>query len=184
LVSIVLTLAGAAAVQIRGLDGTMLHPFRPAGSANILFFISADCPISNSYAPEIQRLCAHYGSLGVGCSLMYEDVGLSGAAVRKHLREYGYKNAAAAIDATRAVSHEALAEVTPEAVLVDAKGAIRYRGRIDNLYADLGKPRRIVTVHDLRDAVDAVLAGKTVTNSETQSLGCSIVEPESLRKQK
>src|SRR6516225_4855116 len=97
LLSSVLTLMSAAAsFQIRDVDGTLLHPFRPAGSANILFFISVDCPISNSYAPEIQRLCDHYASQGVGCSLMYEDSDLRAAAVRKHLREYGYKATPAA----------------------------------------------------------------------------------------
>jgi thiol-disulfide isomerase/thioredoxin len=171
-------------IQIRDMNGTLSNPFRPVGKANILFFISTDCPISNSYAPEIQRLCKRYGNEGVGCSLMYEDVGLSIGAVRKHLDEYGYKGIAAAIDGDRKVSSLAKAEVTPEAVVVDAAGQIRYRGRIDNFYTDFGKPRQQVTVHDLADALDAVLAGRAVTTPETQPVGCYIVDPKLLRKQK
>ena len=185
LLSSFLTLMSAAAsVQIRGVDGTLIHPFNPAGGANILFFISVDCPISNSYAPEIQLLCERYAKQGVGCSLMYEDVGLSAGAVRRHLQEYGYKGIPAAIDGERKVSSRAKADVTPEAVVIDAKGEIRYRGRIDNFSADLGKPRQQVTVHDLSDALDAVLTGRAVINAETQPLGCSIVDPKLLRKQK
>ena len=83
LLSSVLTLMSAAAsLQIRGVDGAWFHPFDPAGRANILFFISVDCPISNSYAPEIQRLCERYGKQGVGCALMYEDVDLNGGIIR------------------------------------------------------------------------------------------------------
>jgi hypothetical protein len=177
-------MSAAASFQIRGVDGASLHPFDPAGSANILFFVSVDCPISNSYAPEIQKLCERYGKQGVGCALMYEDLDLSAGTVRKHLQEYAYKGIPAAIDAERKVSGRAKADVTPEAVIVDAKGEIRYRGRIDNFYADFGKPRQQVTVHDLSDALDAVLAGRTVANPETQALGCTIVDARTLRKQK
>src|SRR5215471_5793515 len=184
LYSVLTLMRAAASFQIRGVDGAFLHPYTPAGSANILFFISVDCPISNSYAPEIQRLCEQYGKQGVGCALMYEDLDLSPATVRKHLQEYGYKAIPAAIDAERKVSRRAKADVTPEAVVVDAKGEIRYRGRIDNFYADFGKARQQVTVHDLSDALDAVLAGRAVANPETQPLGCYIVDSKPLRKQK
>ena len=72
--------------------------------------------------------------------------------------------------------------MTPEAVVIDSRGEIRYRGRIDNFYADLGKPRQQVTARDLRDALDAVLAGRTVPNPETRALGCAIVPPDILGK--
>src|SRR5262245_32903649 len=82
--------ATTTAIPIRGIDGNSMSPFRPAGKANVLFFISSDCPVSNSYAPEIQRLCSAFSSKGVGCSLYYEDVGIQPAAVRTHLQEYRY----------------------------------------------------------------------------------------------
>ena len=173
--------AAAASVEIRDLDNRLLNLFRPEGRANVLFFISSDCPISNSYAPEIQRLCGEYRARGVGCSLMYEDVGVDANAVRKHRSEYGYGGIPAAIDARRKIAGQAHATVTPEAVVVDTRGEIRYRGRIDNFYADLGKPRQQVTAHDLRDALDAVLAGRTVPNPETRALGCAIVPPDILK---
>lgn len=86
------------------------------------------------------------------------------------------------IDRDRTIAGRAKASVTPEAVLVDARGEIRYRGRIDNRYVDLGKPRRVVTVHDLREALDAVLAGKPVPHPETTALGCHIVSRDFERK--
>jgi thiol-disulfide isomerase/thioredoxin len=154
----------------------------PPGGIRVQFFISSDCPISNSYAPVIQRLCGEYGAKGIGCSLVYEDVGLTAASMQKHLAEYGYARIAAVIDTTRKLAKRAGATVTPEAVVVDRRGEIRYRGRIDNFYADLGKPRQQVTAHDLRDALDAVLAGRTVANPETKAWGCYIVPPDILKK--
>ena len=153
-----------------------------SGSVKVQFFISSDCPISNSYAPEIQRLCSEYGNKGVECSLVYEDVGLDTTAMRKHLHEYRYDGMPAVIDSNRKIANRAKATVTPEAVVIDSRGEIRYRGRIDNFYAALGKPRQQVTTHDLRDALDAVLAGKPVPNPETKALGCYIVPPDILGK--
>ena len=49
----------AAAPTLRDLNGNLLNLFKPLGAANILFFISSDCPISNGYAPEIQKLVAN-----------------------------------------------------------------------------------------------------------------------------
>jgi hypothetical protein len=64
--------------------------------------------------------------------------------------------------------------VTPEVVLVRPDERIAYRGRIDDYYADLTKPRAQVTVHDWRDALDEVLAGKAVTRPEVPAVGCAI----------
>jgi thiol-disulfide isomerase/thioredoxin len=153
-----------------------------AGPVKVQFFISSDCPISNSYAPEIKRLCGEYGNKGVSCSLVYEDVGLDTTSMRKHLTEYRYDGMPAVIDSNRKIANQARATVTPEAVVIDRKGEIRYRGRIDNFYAALGKPRQQVTDHDLRDALDAVLAGKPVPHPETKALGCYIVPADILGK--
>ena len=83
--------AGGTPVKIRDVDGRWLTPFQPAGKANVVFFVSGECPISNAYAPEIQRLCGQFASQGVGCSLIYEDLPPDTAAARKHLDEYGYR---------------------------------------------------------------------------------------------
>jgi hypothetical protein len=197
-VSLVLALAVTArgtavpAAQILDIEGRALKPFEPAGAAHVMFFIATDCPISNSYAPEIQRVCREYGPRGVGCSLMYEDVDVDADVaprairlddeVRRHLREYRYTGIPAAVDRSRIMAKQAHASVTPQAVVIDRAGAIRYRGRIDNFYAALGKPRQQVTERDLRDALDAVLSGRPVPKAETQALGCHIVDPAILRK--
>ena len=185
--SLLLTAAArGGAVRIVGIDGGTMAPFEPAGAANVLFFVATDCPVSNAYAPEIQRICREYGRKGVACSLMYEDVEIPGTRldeeVRKHLREYQYADMAAAVDRLRAVAKQANASVTPQAVVIDRAGTIRYRGRIDNFYAALGKPRQQVTERDLRQALDAVLAGRPVPRSETEAIGCYIVDPAVLRK--
>lgn len=181
-------LSGSLSWQFLDITGRPLDPFQPAGAANVIFFIATDCPISNSYAPEIQRVCREYGSRGVSCSLIYEDVDTAQSGtrlddeVRRHLHDYRYADIPAAVDRSRTIAKQARASITPQAVVIDRAGTIRYRGRIDNFYAALGRPRQQVTEHDLRNALDAVLAGRPVPKVETEALGCYIVDPAMLRK--
>ena len=62
---------------------------------------------------------------------------------------------------------------TPEVVVIDSEKHLRYRGRIDDQYR-LGGVRKEATSRDLKDALDAVLAGKKVVNAETEVDGCPI----------
>jgi hypothetical protein len=180
--------AASDPLQFRGVNGESIALFAPKGKASAMFFVATDCPISNWYAPTIQQVCRDYAARGVDCTLVYEDVDLAtspsalDAGVRAHLREFRYGSMTAAVDRTRAVAKRANATVTPQVVLVDDRGAIRYRGRIDNAYADLGRPRQHVTSHDLRVSLDALLAGRPVPTPETEALGCYITDPASLRR--
>jgi AhpC/TSA family len=173
---------GPAGPEIRDLAGRMRRPFQPAGAATVLFFVATDCPIANTYAPEIQRICRDYAGRGVECLLIYEDVETATGPrlddqVRRHLREYGYTAIDAAIDRSRTVARAAQATRTPQAVVVGRDGRVVYRGRIDNFYAALGRPRQQVTRRDLREALDASLNGLAVPAPQTEALGCHISNP-------
>ena len=171
---IVMLLGSSLMAQLRDLDGHRLTPFDPSGKAQVIFFVASDCPISNAYAPEIQRVCAAYAPKGVACTLAYEDERIDPTAVKQHLQSYGYHGIPATIDSSRTLANRAGASITPQATLLDERGQVRYRGRIDNFYAALGKPRQQVTSHDLVDALDAVLAGKSVARPRSEPVGCFI----------
>ena len=159
---------------VRDIDGRVHRPFDPAGHVSVLLFVTSDCPISNAYAPEIQSLCQASVARGFRCLLLYEDPGIAASGVRAHRQAYRYARIAAAVDPRGAIAARGGASITPEALVIDRSGTIRYRGRIDNLYADLGRRRPAATVHDLRDAIDAVLAGRQVSTPRTEALGCYI----------
>ena len=171
---VALLVTGTASAQVRDIDGRPFTPFAPADKAHVLVFVATDCPVSNSYAPEIQRVCKAYAAKGVSCSLAYEDVKVDAGAVRAHLDAYGYRGIPAAIDGDRTLADRTHASITPEAIVVDNSGRIRYQGRIDNFYASLGKTRQVVTEHDLVNALDAVLAGRPVPRAKTEAIGCFI----------
>jgi len=164
---------------IRDIDGRAHRPFQPADTVYVLLFVMSDCPISNAYAPEIQRICQTSVAREFRCLLLYEDAQIAAPGVRAHRQAYGYSPIAAAIDARAVTAARAGASIAPEAVVVDRSGTVRYRGRIDNLYADLGRRRQAATVHDLRDALDAVLSGREVSTPRTEAHGCYITRPDS-----
>ncbi len=161
-------------LRVRDINGVERAPFRVERKATALFFVTNDCPVSNYYSHEIRRICEDYGKQGVSCSLVYVDPTLTSEQVRKHAEEYGHGDYPKIVDRRHELVEATGAEVTPTAVVVLRNGSIAYRGRIDNFYADFGKPRRMVTEHDLRDALDAVTAGRQVARSETKPVGCFI----------
>ena len=124
----------------------------------MLIFIRTDCPISNRYAPTIQRLSAQYAGKAAFW-LVYPDKGESSAAIEQHLHEYGYK-LPALHDPQHSLVKLGQAQITPEVAVFDASGQLVYHGRIDNWYQDFGHARRAPTTHELDDAIQAVLAAR------------------------
>lgn len=64
--------------------------------------------------------------------------------------------------------------VTPEVVVMQSDGTIRYQGAIDNWYVALGKHRPEATHHYLQDALDTLLAGRDVAQPRTNAVGCLV----------
>jgi hypothetical protein len=162
-------------LAIHDVNGVERQPLRvDAGLAHVLFFISDECPISNSYAREIARICAGYQSKGVECDLVYVDPAISDDRARRHSAEYGHGDYPKIVDRRHELVKATGVTVTPEAAVIDRHGKVVYRGRIDDSFSALGQPRRPVKDADLRDALDAVIAGKPIEKADTKALGCYI----------
>ncbi len=146
----------------------------PNGHEAVLFFVTNDCPISNAFAPEITRICAEYAPKGADCSLVYVDPTISDETAQAHAKAYGHGPYPKIVDRRHELVKMTGVTITPEVAIVNAAGKVVYRGRIDNSYAALGQARRAPTSHDLRDALDATLAGRPAPNPETKALGCYI----------
>ncbi len=142
-------------------------------TATVFIFLATDCPNSNSYAPEMARLNQEYGSRGVAFYGVYSDPAETPAGVRKHDVDYGIRFPSL-MDSAQILARETGALGTPESVILSPSGKVLYRGRIDDRYAAYGKTRLHVDQHDLRDALDEVLARKPVGHPYEPALGCAI----------
>jgi hypothetical protein len=163
------------AVAVRDIDGVLREPMKvEKGHAEALFFVTNDCPVSNYYSHEIRRICDDYAGRGVGCALVYTDPAMTDAQAREHANEYGHGAYLKIVDRKHDLVKAVGATINPTAVIIRADETIAYRGRIDNSFAAIGKQRRVVTEHEVRDALDAVLAGKPVLKPEAPPIGCYI----------
>jgi peroxiredoxin len=154
----------------------VVHTERELASASavVLFFLAPECPISQGYVPEMNRIAQAYAARDVRVFGVQSDPAASDPEVSRHVAEYKYRFPILKDHRQLLVDH-AGATVTPEAVLMTRAGALRYRGRIDNRIVSLGVRRPQATQFDLRSAVDAVLAGHATGFTRTTAIGCSIV---------
>ena len=157
------------------LDGRPVDPLATETAATVLVFVGTDCPISNRYAPEIQRLSTRYQRDGVQFFLVYVDPQLSSAAIRQHLLQFAY-NLPALRDPEHAVVARSEALVTPQVAVFNADDHLVYSGRIDDRYLDFGQQRPAARTRDLEDALQAVLSGQQPAQARTRAIGCYIAD--------
>ena len=169
-----LTAPAKAKLVFTDINGKNHAPFASAKTKAVVFlFLLRDCPVSNVYTPELTRIHKEYSKKGVSLFLVHPDRDTDAKAAKAHAIEYKL-TAPLVLDHDHKLTRFAGAEVTPEAAVFDGKGLLVYRGRIDNLYADFGKKRAKPTRRDLRETLDALLAGKRLAKRTTKAVGCYI----------
>ena len=166
----------AQEARLVDLDGSVHQPFgNRQVQAVVLVFIVSDCPIANSYAPELNRLHSEYDLRGVRMLLIQVDPQLSIEDARRHAQEYQLQPPVV-LDKRHHWVQLVGATRTPEAAVLSPTGDVLYLGRIDDRYVDLGKRREQVTSHDLRNALEAILAGRPIQHPRSMAVGCIIPE--------
>jgi peroxiredoxin len=131
-------------------------------------FLSTECPVSNSYGPRLQEIDKDYTPRGVAFFGVNSNWHESLTAVIQKAKALGIPFPMVK-DAGGSLARRFGATVTPEAILLDGSGLMRYRGRID----DQRDPAEVRS-RDLRAALDSVLAGQKVARAETVPFGCAL----------
>ena len=171
--------AAAAGTAPTGVDlaGKPVDPLHAnPGKIVVLVFVRTDCPISNRYAPTIQRISKNYAGKAQFW-LVYPDKAESSAAIERHLHDYGY-TIPALHDPQHSLVKLGQAEVTPEVAVFDAGSQLVYHGRIDNWYVSFGRARPAPTTHELDDAIQAALKGNKPAVATAGGIGCYISDLE------
>jgi len=165
------------ALLVQTLDGAPLDALRaiPGTKAIVYLFTTVDCPVSNRYAPEIQRLQQRFRRSGVVFRLVYPGHSDRDVDIREHMKQFGLGDFEAVRDPDLALVKFTGATITPEAAVV-VGGKLVYHGRIDDRFVELGVERPAPTTHDLADALTAVLAGRPVTRATAPAVGCYIAD--------
>ncbi len=134
----------------------------------VLMFLATECPVSNDYNERMAAIASRYA----GKKVTFIGVNSNKQETVEDIKEHAAKNKFPFIilkDLNNVIADLYAAQVTPEAYVLDAKGILRYHGRIDD-----SRDPDDITSEDLSAALDAMLAGKEVPRAETKAFGCGI----------
>jgi peroxiredoxin len=137
-------------------------------NGTVIIFIATRCPVSNGYNERMEKLANDYAPRGVRIVGINANSTEPASEVKQHAAEKGLTFTILK-DGGNQIADRFDAQVTPEAYVLDASGKLVYHGRIDNSRAG-----DAITSNDLRDAIEAMLAGKPVAKPEARAFGCSI----------
>lgn len=143
--------------------------------AYLVMFICNHCPYVKHVATELARIGKDYASRNVAIFAINSNdarshPGDSAEAMKQEIAKRGY-TFPYLIDEDQTVAKSYRAACTPDIYVFDAGRKLKYRGQLDG-----GRPGNDVPVtgSDLRAALDAVLAGTSVADDQTPSIGCNI----------
>lgn len=174
--------APAPELDLPGVDG---KTYRLADFADakvlVVVFTCNHCPTAQAYEKRIMQLQADYRDKGVALvavspndplavrldELGYSDVGDSFDDMKRHAKRCGFTFPYLYDGETQRVATAFGAIATPHVFIFDQQRRLRYNGRIDD--ADIKPPKS----HDARNAIDDLLAGRSVAVPKTRVFGCS-----------
>lgn len=167
---------GAAAPKfslVNAVDGKTVA-FHPGdGKVSVVVFTCNQCPYAKAFEPRIIELAKQYQAKGVvfyaidpNDESQYAVESLAEMKARATAEGYPFPYLK---DGDSTIAHAYGARVTPHVYVIDGSGTLRYRGYVD----DSAKPEERRTT-GLSNALDDLLAGKTVANQTTRAFGCTI----------
>ncbi len=163
--------AAAPAFSLTAIDGKpfSLADATKANSLVVVMFISTQCPYSNAYNDRMRDMAAAYEKQGILFAGINSNKTEPADEVIAHAKQHGF-GFSLMKDPDNKVADLYDARHTPEIFVVDPDGKVRYHGRIDENYEEPAK----VASPDLKNALDALLAGRPIAKAETKAFGCSI----------
>jgi peroxiredoxin len=137
-------------------------------NGSVLIFISVQCPISNAYNERMEKLAQDYSARGITIIGINANNTEPADAVKAHAAEKHFTFPILK-DPGNKIADRLGATRTPEAYFLDANNRLLYHGRIDN-----NKDESQIESRDLREALDAALAGKPIQKTTATAFGCTI----------
>ena len=145
------------------------------GRPLLVLFICNHCPFVKHIRAELAAIGREYIPRGVTIAAISSNDPLKYADDAPELMAREACDAGYCFpylfDETQGVARAFEAQCTPDIFLYDESHRLVYRGQLDDSRPKSGTP---VTGVDLRNALDAVLAGRAVSPDQRPSVGCSI----------
>ena len=143
--------------------------------AIVFVFLGSECPISQRYVPELNRIAALHRTNAVEFYGVISAHSMTSARIGAFVKEYSIAFPVL-VDGDLRLARWLRPTHVPEAYVLKPDGDLMYHGRIDNGYESIGRQRTVVTHRELRDAISALLAGQTPARMFAQPVGCYFEE--------
>lgn len=141
---------------------------KPETTPLVVVFLSARCPCTASHLPALSELYREYSTKGVRFVGVHSNIDEPAEDVKLYFAHAGLPFPVIQ-DPEQRLADEFGALKTPHAFIVSPSGKVLFRGGVDSS-AVTEKAEK----HFLRDALSAVVAGKTPEITEARALGCVI----------
>jgi len=138
----------------------------------VVAFLGTECPLAKLYGPRLAALADEFADDSVAFVGINSNTHDSNSEIAAYAQRHGI-GFPLLKDLGNRVADAIGAKRTPEVFVLDQDRVVRYRGRIDDQYG-VGYLRDEPTRHDLREAIEELLAGKTVSHPMTEAVGCHI----------
>lgn len=145
--------------------------WRSEGKAVAVVVLGTECPIARKSVATLNEMLGDLQANGIELVGVISEPATTREKVATFSKEYGAKFPLI-LDTSGDWAALLQPRRTPEAFVLTTKGEIAYRGRIDDSYAAVGKPKAVVTKREMYDAALAVAGGKEVAVKETDAVGC------------
>lgn len=158
-------------------DGKTINLADYKGKVVVLEWFNPQCPYvvhHHSKTPTMSTLYNEFHGQGVEWIAINSGApGKEGAGLDLNKKMKSEWNIAypVALDESGAVGHMYGAKTTPHMFIIDKDGTLVYAGGIDN---DRSLKNTSGATNYVRDALNQVLAGETVTTAESAPYGCSV----------
>lgn len=155
-------------------DGST-HSLGGGAKAYLVMFICNHCPFVKHVREELARLGNDYLPPDVRIYAINSNdavihPGDSSENMRREIEAWGYRFPYL-VDESQEVAKRYRAACTPDSFLFNEEKKLVYRGQLDDSRPGNDKP---VNGRDIRNALDALLAGKPVPSRQIPSIGCNI----------
>jgi peroxiredoxin len=176
--------ASAPDFALPGIDGKTYHLADFASSKILAIVFTCDhCPTAQLYEDRIKKLAADYRDRGVALvaiqpndpksvrldEMGYTDLSDSFEEMKIRAKQSHFNFPYLYDGETQATARKYGPTATPHVFIFDSERKLRYQGRVDD-----SSREALVKRHDARDAIEALLAGKTVAVPKRPTFGCSI----------
>ncbi len=146
----------------------------PKADFIVYIFLMEDCKICQSYTPTLKELHQTFAREGFDFIGVFPNASSSPESMLSFQKTYALPFPVK-LDTGNKISRALGARLTPEVFVVDnASNKILYQGRIDNAFFKLGQKRRVITTHELQDALEALKRKQPVAVAKTEAVGCFI----------